>query len=321
MTCDNPLISCVIPAYNEAENIKKILGDLSAYFISKKIRYEIIIIDDGSVDNTIEQALQCIDSIPIRLVALSRNFGKEAALTAGINIANGDAVILIDADLQHPIHVIDDFLSKWGEGYNMVYGVRNSRKDETWLKRRSADLFYKLMKKMVGIDIPRNAGDFRLLDKRVVDAIRMLPERTRFMKGMYAWVGYKSTPVMFDVEERATGSSSWGFGQLANLAITGVTAFTDFPLRVAGIVGLLISLISFLYGMYIVFDTLLFGSTTPGFATTIVIVTFLGGIQLLSLGVLGEYIAGIFREVKQRPNYLVDKVYDYDKDSDKDKDD
>ena len=166
---------------------------------------------------------------------------------------------------------------------------------------------------MVGIEIPRNAGDFRLLDKRVVEAIRMLPERTRFMKGMYAWVGYKSIPVPFDVEERASGKSGWGFNKLANLALTGITAFTDLPLRVAGIIGLIISIISFLYAIYIVIDTLLFGNPTPGFATTIVVITFLGGIQLLSLGVLGEYIAGIFREVKQRPNYIIDKKYGFDK--------
>ncbi|MCW9014610.1 MAG: glycosyltransferase family 2 protein [Gammaproteobacteria bacterium] len=315
MTIKKSLITCVVPAFNEAQNIKGFLQDLSSFMATKKYPYEIVVIDDGSDDNTIEQVLQCIDDLPLRLITFSRNFGKEAALTAGINVAQGDAVILIDADYQHPINVIDDFIAKWEEGYNMVYGVRSNRKDETLFKRKSAELFYHLLKKMVGIEIPRNAGDFRLLDKRVIEAIRMLPERTRFMKGMYAWVGYKSVPVLFNVEERHGGQTGWGFNKLANLALTGVTAFTDLPLRVAGITGLIISFISFLYGMFIILDTLLFGNPTPGFATTIVIITFLGGIQLLSLGVLGEYIAGIFREVKQRPNYIIDKQYGNDEPS------
>lgn len=310
MNIDSTLISCVVPAYNEAEHIQQFIFDLATHLRDKpNYNYEIVVVDDGSSDNTIDQAIQCLDEVNLRIITLSRNFGKEAALTAGINEAKGDVVILIDADYQHPIAVIDDFLKEWEAGYDMVYGVRTSRDGESWFKRKGAELFYRMMKQMVGIDIPRNAGDFRLLDKRVVEAIRLLPERTRFMKGMYAWVGYKSTPVLFEVEERLSGVTGWGFNKLANLALTGITAFTDLPLRLVGIVGLLISVISFLYGMYIIADTLIFGRTTPGFATTIVVITFLGGIQLLSLGVLGEYIAGIFREVKQRPNYIIDKQY------------
>ncbi len=296
-------ISCVVPVYNEENHIEDFIATLQKTLAALSDRYEIILVDDGSRDKTLEKIRHLPH--PVKVLGLSRNFGKEIALTAGIDHASGDVVILMDADFQHPVEIIPVFLQHWAEGQDMVYGVRQNRESESWLKRNLANLFYWTMQKITHIDIPENAGDFRLMDRKIVDALQTFPERTRFMKGLYAWVGFKSMGVPFTVQERASGKSSWGFMRLTELAITAITSFSAVPLRVWGFIGFVISLISLIYAIYIVTVTLIYGADLPGFPTLVVAIMFLGGIQLLSIGILGEYIARIFTEVKQRPRYLL----------------
>jgi glycosyltransferase involved in cell wall biosynthesis len=298
-------ISCVIPVYNEEAVIAPFVIQLAETVRDFTQHFEIILVDDGSRDHSIEKIQALPADCHAKLLGLSRNFGKETALTAGIEHASGDVVILLDADFQHPVAVIKEFLHQWAEGYDMVYGERQDRVSESMLKRNFARLFYWVMQKITNINIPNNAGDFRLMDKKIVEAIKQFPERTRFMKGLYAWVGYKTIGVPYEVQDRAAGTSSWGFYRLTELAITGITSFSDVPLRVWSWVGFIISFISLIYAIYIITVTLIFGADLPGFPTLVVAIMFLGGIQLLSVGILGEYIARIFTEVKQRPKYLL----------------
>lgn len=298
-------ISCVVPVYNEEAVVSAFIEALSAELFELSERFEIIMVDDGSRDHTVEKIIPHTASGHVKLLALSRNFGKEIALTAGIEHASGDVVIMLDADFQHPVEVLKVFLNHWAEGYDMVYGARMDRENETWVKRQFARLFYWLMQKMTKIDMPNNAGDFRLMDRKIIEALKQFPERTRFMKGLYAWVGFKKIAVPYEVQARAAGKSSWGFSRLTELAITGITSFSDVPLRVWGWIGFIISLISLIYAIYIITVTLLYGADLPGFPTMIVAIMFFGGVQLLSVGILGEYIARIFTEVKQRPKYLL----------------
>jgi polyisoprenyl-phosphate glycosyltransferase len=298
-------ITCVVPVYNEEAVVGNFIQTLQQALRELTNRFEIIVVDDGSRDHTVEKVQQLPKDYHVKLLGLSRNFGKEIALTAGIEHSQGDVTVLMDADFQHPVAVIAEFLESWAHGYDMVYGVRKDRESESRLKRNFARLFYWGMQKMSSVDMPNNAGDFRLMDRKIVDAIKQFPERTRFMKGLYAWVGYKSIGVPFEVSARAAGKSSWGFMRLAELAITGIASFSDIPLRVWSMIGFVISLVSFIYAIYIVTVTLLYGADLPGFPTLVVAIMFLGGIQLLSIGILGEYIARIFTEVKQRPKYLL----------------
>lgn len=302
-------ITCLVPVYNEEENITAFLNQLRTHLQTLTKNFDIIVIDDGSKDTTVEKILALPQDNHLKLLQLSRNFGKEIAITAGLDHSTGDVTIILDADFQHPIELISTFLQHWAEGYNMVYGVRQSRKAESRVKRFFANLFYWLMKKMTKIDIPNNAGDFRLLDKKVVVSLNAFNERTRFMKGLYAWVGYKRIAVPFEVQERRAGKSSWGFIKLLDLAVTGIASFSDIPLRIWSMIGFIISLIALIYAVYFLTITLLFGADLPGFPSIIVAVMFLGGVQLLSIGILGEYIARIFTEVKQRPKYIIEKKY------------
>jgi polyisoprenyl-phosphate glycosyltransferase len=300
-----PSISCVVPAYNEAANLRLLVPQLTETLRSLSKRVEIIIVDDGSSDDTAATAAALTEHYPVKCVLLSRNFGKEAALTAGIHEACGDVVILMDSDLQHPVAMIPVFFEKWREGFEMVYGVRTNRDDEGFLKRHLTNAFYKLLRRASRIPIQPDAGDFRLLDRRVVDSLKALPERSRFMKGLYAWVGYKSIGVPFQVEERHSGITTFNFRRLTRLAIVGTVAFTELPLRISALLGLLISMLSIIYGIYVAIRTLVYGVDLAGWPTLVVAITFLGGIQLMAIGVLGEYIARIFNEVKGRPNYIV----------------
>jgi glycosyltransferase involved in cell wall biosynthesis len=298
-------ISCVVPVYNEEGVILSFIAHLQKILSELTQASEIIIVDDGSSDATVARVMSFMPHSHVKVLGLSRNFGKEVALTAGIEHATGDVVILIDADFQHPVELIPTFLKHWSEGYDMVYGTRIDRLSESYLKRNFARLFYWLMRKITKIDIPNNAGDFRLLDRKIVDGLKQFPERTRFMKGLYAWVGYQKIAIPYEVKDRSVGKSRWGFYKLTELAITGITSFSDVPLRVWGLIGFVISLIALIYAIYIVTVTMLFGADLPGFPTLVVAIMFLGGIQLLSIGILGEYIARIFTEVKQRPKYLL----------------
>jgi len=312
-----PAISCVIPAYNEAENLQLLVPQLTAMLASLSSHPEIIIVDDGSTDATAATAAAALThDYPVRCVFLSRNFGKEAALTAGIHEASGDVVVLMDSDLQHPVTMIPVFLEKWREGYEMVYGVRANRDDESFLKRHLTQGFYRLLRRASRIPIEPDAGDFRLLDRKVVESLKALPERSRFMKGLYAWVGFKSIGIPFQVEERRSGRSTFNFRRLTRLAMMGMVAFSELPLRISALIGLVISAISIVYAVFITVRTLMFGVDLPGWATLVVATTFLNGIQLMAIGILGEYIARIFNEVKGRPNYIVARRLGFDGEKD-----
>ncbi len=298
-------ISCIVPIYNEAELVQLFFNQLQAALYQLTQHFEIIVIDDGSLDATVQNILALPAEFKIKLISFSRNFGKEIALSAGLLHCRGDVAILMDGDFQHPIELLPSFLAKWSEGYDMVYGVRQNRDTEPQVKRHLSRLFYWIMAKITSIHIPNNAGDFRLLDRKVIDSLNTFKERTLFMKGLYAWIGFKKIAVAFTVQKRASGKSSWGFFKLTELALTGITSFSDVPLRVWGFIGFIISLISLVYAIYIVAVTLLYGADLPGFPTLAAAIMFFGGIQLLSIGILGEYIARIFTEVKQRPPYII----------------
>lgn len=301
----NVFISCIVPVFNEEAVIDSFIQKLQDTLRELTNRFEIIVIDDGSRDRTVQKILELPKEHQVKVLGLSRNFGKEVALTAGLEHCSGDVAVLVDADFQHPLEMLPVFLKHWGEGYDMVYGIRESRESESYLKRNFARMFYWVMKNITKIEIPNNAGDFRLLDKKIVIALKQFPERTRFMKGLYAWVGFKKIGIPFEVQNRAAGKSSWGFYKLTELAITGITSFSDVPLRVWGLIGFAISSIALVYAIYIMTVTLLYGTDLPGFPTLVVAIMFLGGVQLLSIGILGEYIARIFTEVKQRPKYIL----------------
>lgn len=298
-------ISCVIPAHNEGLLIKDFLLALVQHIQKLTNIYEIIVIDDGSTDNTVAQILTTTANPNIKLISLSRNFGKEAALTAGIDHATGDIAILLDADFQHPITMIKDFLHAWADGYDMVYGIRNNRNAESAIKRNFTRLFYWCMAKISRIDIPPNSGDFRLIDRKIINALQLLPEKSRLMKGLYAWVGYKRLGLPFEVQNRTKGKSNFNLCRLFELAAIGITSFSDIPLRIWSIIGLLISCGALIYATYITAVTIFYGTDLPGFPSLITAIMFLGGVQLLSIGILGEYVARIFTEVKQRPIYLI----------------
>lgn len=302
---DDALISCVIPAYNEAAHLADFLRDLRAMLESFTVHYEIIVVNDGSADRTEEVMAGLRHEPGLRYLSLSRNFGKEAALSAGIDKARGDAVILMDGDYQHPLALLPQMVELWKNGIDMVYGVISDRSGESRLKRWGTGMFYHLMESGAPITIPRNAGDFRLMDRKVVHALRQLPERNRFMKGLYAWVGFSSIAVPFVPAERATGVSSFSYRGLSRLALAGVTAFTTLPLRIWSAIGVAISIIALLYAFWIAIDTLLFGADVAGWATLAAGLMFFSGIQLISIGVLGEYLGRVYDEVKKRPLYVV----------------
>jgi len=306
----NPLFSFIIPAYAEEKNIASFLMALKDALDKFSIRYEIIAIDDGSPDNTAHLMRETAHKIPMKCVLLSRNFGKEQALTAGLKYASGDAAIIMDADFQHPFQTIQEFISYWHQGYDNVYGIRTSRGHDGYLRRSFTYVFYKLLNWIAKIPIEPNAGDFRLLDRKAINAINSLPEHTRFMKGLYAWVGFNSIGIPFDVMDRQAGQSSYSLTKLSNLAAIGLTSFSTLPLRIAMLVGILTSCIALSYGSWIVLRTLLFGVDLPGWSTLVAAILFLGGIQLIAMGILGEYISHIFTEVKSRPHYIVSEVYD-----------
>ena len=305
-------LSIVVPLYNEESNIHYLFERLLVVLKGMKTTYEIVCVNDGSKDNTLMCLIDQHKSNPtIKVVNLARNFGKEVALTAGLDYATGAAIIPIDADLQDPPELIEKLVAKWREGYDVVYATRRSRQGESWLKRHSATAFYRTIGRMSRVSIPPNTGDFRLLDRRVVEALKQMPERTRFMKGLFAWVGFKQTSVLFDREPRFQGKTTWNYWKLWNFAIDGITSFSFLPLKVWGYVGLIISLVSLLYAAFLVIRTLISGIDVPGYASLMVAVLFLGGIQLLTLGIIGEYLARVYEEVKSRPLYLVRESYGF----------
>lgn len=302
-------LSVVVPYFNEQEVLPELHQRLSSVLDCLADTSEIIYIDDGSTDNSlaiVESFNSCSSSI--QSVSLSRNFGKEAAMSAGLEHCHGLAVIIIDSDLQDPPELIPQMLDKWREGYDVVNMQREERLGETWFKRQSAAVFYRLLNSMVKSEIPENVGDFRLLSREVVDHINRLPERNRYMKGIFAWPGFKQATIQFQRDARFSGETKWNYLKLIGLAVDGITSFSIRPLRLATVLGSLIAGGAFIYGVMIVIKTLLFGDPVTGYPSMMVVQLALGGIQLLSIGVLGEYIGRIFIETKQRPLYLVQSV-------------
>lgn len=301
-----PKLSCVMPAYNEAGNLGQVVPHVLEALLALSPHVELVIVNDGSKDAT-EQVLYDLRVKHPQLVAinLSRNFGKEAAITAGLEVTQGDVVFIMDADGQHPTDLLPEMLQKWQQGSDVVYAVRKSREDQSWMHVTFTKLFYKLINWRSRVKIPANAGDFRLMDRQVVDALASLPERNRFMKGLYAWVGFNCTAIDYEPLPRADGQSNYGFRGALSLAVTGLLAFSVAPLRIVSYFGLLLSLAALVYGVYVVFDYFWFGAETPGFATVVVGMMLLSGIQLMSIGILAEYVGRIYEEVKQRPRYLV----------------
>ena len=302
-----PLLSAVIPFLNEEECIPALIAELDASLNQIGVPFELVLIDDGSRDRSVTVAkaeLRKRPQITATVISLSRNFGKEAALTAGLEAAKGDVVVPLDADLQDPPTVIKEMLELWEEGYDVVYAVRRQRAGESKTKRFTAYGFYRLMGRLSETGIPADTGDFRLMDRSVVDALMRLPERSRFMKGLFAWVGFRQIAVYYDRDPRKLGQSNWNYWKLWNFAIDGVTSFSRLPLQVWSYAGLAIALLALGYGSWMVLRTLVFGIDLPGYASLMTAVLFLGGIQLIGMGVLGEYLGRIFEEVKGRPLYL-----------------
>ena len=302
------LVSIVVPCFNEGDNIDIFHQEVTAVIDkTDNVNYEIIFINDGSSDSTGEaiKALKSKHPCQIGYIELSRNFGKEAALLAGLEHAKGDAVIIIDADLQDPPSLIPQMIEEWQSGYDMVYTRRTDRTGEPKLRSWCARLFYSLMNKMSEVELESGVRDFRLIDRKIVINLLSMRERLRFSKGMFAWVGYPSKCIEYDNVKRATGETSWSFRKLFDYAIEGIVSFTYMPLRFASITGVMISFGAFIYLFYIVLDALIYGNPVSGYASLVSIVLFLGGIQLLFLGVIGEYLGRVFYELKSRPHYIV----------------
>lgn len=302
----DPLISIVVAFYNEEDTIGAFFAEAGRIVENLPCVVEYICVNDGSRDRTPDLLRAQMKATPnMRMVTLARNFGKEAAMVAGLAEARGDAVILIDADLQDPPALIADFVAKWREGYDVVYGVRTSRTVDSVLKRWTARAYYALFNALTEIRIPPGASDFRLLDRRVVDVLLQLPERNRFMKGLFSWVGFRQTGVDFVREARVAGGTKWSYLRLANFAIDGLTSFSIAPLRIASLAGVLVSLFGFCYAAFLVARTLVFGIDVPGYASLMVAVMVLGGVQLVCLGLIGEYLGRLYIEAKGRPLYVV----------------
>lgn len=306
---NTPLLSVVVPVYNEKPVLPALYARLVAVLSKVPARFEIVLVDDGSTDGSGQFIVDLAQRVTgVRAVRLSRNFGKEAALTAGINYARGDAVIVLDADLQDPPELIPDMLDAWRNGAHVVAMKRRSRAGETAFKKFSAHLFYRLLNRISSVDIPEDTGDFRLMSRQAVDALAQLPERNRYMKGLFAWIGLPTTVIEYDRAPRAAGQSQLHYPGLFKLAFEGVTSFSVAPLRIAMLLGLLIALAGILFGVWIFAKTLLLGEVVPGYPSLIAIMTVLGGAQLISVGLLGEYVGKAYFEAKQRPVYLVRDV-------------
>ncbi|MDS3859980.1 glycosyltransferase family 2 protein [Thermosynechococcaceae cyanobacterium BACA0444] len=312
MPDNTPVLSLVVPCYNEAANLAQLFTRIAATLAPLGLDYEVICVNDGSRDHTLAQLIEQHQQDPrIKVINFSRNFGKEIALTAGIDHSQGRAVIPLDADLQDPPELIPEMVSRWQEGFDVVYATRRTRTQETWIKRITAQGFYRVMAWLSDTPIPANTGDFRLLDRAVVNVLKQLPERNRFMKGLFSWVGFRQTVIHYDRPGRLQGESSWNYWRLWNFALDGIVGFSVKPLKIWLYVGLLISLLALIYAGALVFRTLIYGRDIPGYASLMVAILFLGGIQLLTLGIMGEYLGRIYAEVKGRPLYIIRDAYGF----------
>lgn len=314
-------ITILVPCYNEqdslpalSEALKSLMNQLHQY------EWEVLLVNDGSRDNTIS-IIKEIRKEDQRFcyVDLSRNFGKEAAMLAGFDYATGDAVVIMDADLQHPPSVIPEMLKKWEEGYEDVYGKRITRGKESWLRKKLSLTYYNILQKTTRVEILQNVGDFRLLDRKCIEELKKLRETERYTKGMYCWIGFKKTSVDFETQDRVAGESSMSFKSLLSLAIDGITSFTTAPLRISAFMGFVVSIVAFVYMCFVLFKTIFVGEDVQGYPTLVILILFLGGVQLISLGIIGEYLGKIFNETKNRPVYVVGE-YQGDKMENKDED-
>lgn len=304
-------ISLLVPLYNEEDSIDPFMEAVLALgeVLKPSYQLEVVCVNDGSTDRTLQRLMAHKSTSPnLSIIDLSRNFGKEAALTAGFDFAKGDAVIPIDVDLQHPFSLIEDMVRQWEAGYEVVLAKRKSRETDHWFYRSSARLFYRLSGSITQIPIPADIGDFRLMDRKVVDALKQLREQSRFMKGLYAWTGFRSTTLEYEVDPRRHGLSKFNTWKLWNLALDGITSFSTLPLRIWTYIGSCVSLVALSYAAYLLVKTLVFGADTPGYASLMVTLLFLSGVQLIGIGVLGEYIGRTFLEAKNRPVYIIRDV-------------
>lgn len=300
-------VTILVPCYNEAKSLHFLYAELKALMDEEKgYNWEVLFVNDGSRDNTLDiiRDLQSHDK-RICFVDLSRNFGKENAMLAGFDYATGDCVVILDADLQDPPSLIPSMLKEWEEGYDDVYAKRLNRGKESWLRKRLSLLFYSILQHSTKFEILKNVGDFRLLDRRCIDTLKELRESERYTKGMFCWIGFRKKEIVFDRNDRVAGESNWNYFSLFNLAVEGIVSFTTAPLRFATILGVIIAFASFVLMLVYLFKTILFGDEVQGFPTLITTILFLGGVQLLAIGVLGEYVARIFNETKKRPVYVI----------------
>ena len=304
------LISIITPVLNEEDSVENFAFEIDKTFSSLLHDYELLFIDDGSIDLTVERIVKLKEKYPsIRLVKLSRNFGKEIALSAGIDYAHGDAVIPMDVDLQDPPYLIPEMIKTYETGFDVVLARRIERNTDSLIKKFTAIAFYKIIKKLSTTPIPENVGDFRMISRKVVDSLKKMKETQRFMKGLFSWPGYRTAYVDYVRPLRSAGNTKFNGKKLFALAIEGITGFSYLPLKIWTFIGITVSFVAFIYASFIVIRTIIFGVVLPGYASTLVAVLFLGGIQLIGFGFLGEYIGRIYMEVKQRPLYLVDEEY------------
>ena len=304
-------ITLLIPAYNEEEVLPILFERLNSFTKSvENYSFEFLFVNDGSRDRTLEIIKEhAAKDKRISYINLSRNFGKEIAMIAGIDHVRGDAMVIIDADLQDPPELIPEMIKHWEEGYDDVYARRSSREGETWLKKKTSEMYYKILQSSTNIPIQIDTGDFRLLDRRCIDALKQFRESQRNTKALFSWIGYKKKEILYNRDPRLAGTTKWNYRKLSNLAIDGITSFTTAPLRIATITGLLISAISFLYIIYLLVRPLFGVSTGAGYSSTLAVILFMGGVQMLFLGIIGEYIGRIFNETKNRPLYLIEEYH------------
>jgi len=307
------VLTVVVPVYNEKEVLPEFHRRLANVLDGLAINSEIIYINDGSVDGSLDQIHKLkAEDVRVAVIDLSRNFGKEIAMTAGLDHAHGNAVVVIDADLQDPPELIPEMIEHWQSGYDVVYAQRISRAGESVIKKSTAYIFYRLMQKLSRVKIPPDAGDFRLLSRRAVNALSGLREQHRFMKGLFAWIGYPQKAIQYERDARYGGETKWNYIGLWNFAIEGITSFSTIPLKVATYVGMLTALGAFLFGVFVVLQTIFYGNPVAGYPSLLVVVLFLGGIQLMALGVIGEYLGRMFDETKGRPLYLIKDYQSWD---------
>ncbi|MFY9228229.1 MAG: glycosyltransferase family 2 protein [Candidatus Microsaccharimonas sp.] len=304
-------ISILIPAYNEQAVLEKLFVRLTRLANDiKNYEFEFLFVNDGSKDNTLEIIKDYAEKDDrVAYVSFSRNFGKEIAMIAGFDHVTGDATVVIDADLQDPPELISQMIKFWEDGYDDVYAKRKSRQGESWFKKTTSKVYYRLLEQVSHVPIQKDTGDFRLLDRQAVEALKQFRESQRYTKGMFSWIGFNKKEILYDRDERVAGTTKWNYRKLTDFAIDGITSFTTAPLRISTYIGFIVSLIAFIYLVVLIVRTLLFGTDLGGYPSTMAVILFLGGVQLLSLGIIGEYIGRIFNETKQRPLYLVQEYH------------